>query len=72
MEDVYIVKCFETFNNLNKDPPNVFLFHVTLVFLVLGDALEEVSEVGKLHHDAARLGLRQSRTLTRETDSARQ
>ena len=47
------MKRLETSHNLNDDLPDVLLLHELLVVLALADALEHISVVGELHHDAA-------------------
>ena len=52
MENVHIVKGFETFHNLDEDAPDVILSEVCLLLLMLSDFLEEISIVCILHHNA--------------------
>jgi hypothetical protein len=52
MQDLKIVKCSQTTNDLNDDLPNMLLLHELLIILTLTDALEDVSIVGELHYDA--------------------
>ena len=43
----------EAADDLNDDFPNVFFLHELLIVLALADALEDISVIGELHHDAA-------------------
>ena len=52
MENVYVVKWFETFYNLDEDAPDVILSEVCLLLLMLSNFLEEISIVRILHHNA--------------------
>ena len=51
MEYVHIVQWFQSFYDLDKNAPNVIFFEVSLLFLMLGNFLEEISIVGILHHN---------------------
>ena len=52
MENIHVVKWFETFHNLDEDAPDVVLSEVCLLLLMLSDFLEEISIVCILHHNA--------------------
>ena len=55
MKDIDIMEGSQTFNNLDEDPPDIIFLHVSLVFLVLGNLLEQVPIVCILHYDTKRL-----------------
>ena len=52
MENVYVVKWFETFYYLDEDAPDVVLSEVCLLLLMLSNFLEEISIVRIFHHNA--------------------
>jgi len=52
VEDLNIVQGFESSDNLNKDPPDIFFPDVLLLLLVLSYFLEQIAVIRKLHYDA--------------------
>ena len=41
----------ESFDNLDKNSPNVILFEIGLLFLVLANFLKEIAIIGVLHYN---------------------
>jgi len=55
MEDQSFVECSQATDHLDENAPNVLLLDVLLVFLVLGDLLEQVTVITVLHHNAKQM-----------------
>jgi hypothetical protein len=53
VEDMQLVEGLETPYYLDHDLPDVLLLHELLVVLTFANALEDVTVVCELHHDAA-------------------
>lgn len=49
------MKRSQTLDDLNEDAPHFFLLEVRLFLLVARNLLEQVTPVGILHHNAARV-----------------
>ena len=45
------MQCFQSLYDLDKNAPNIVFFEISLLFLVLGNFLEEISVVSILHHN---------------------
>lgn len=52
MEDLEIVKCCQSFDDLKENIPNFFLLELESFLLVIEYLLEQISSVGVLHDDA--------------------
>ena len=52
MQDAQLVERLEPADHLNDNLPDVLLLHELFVVLALADALEDVSIVSELHHNA--------------------
>ena len=52
MEDVFVVKCFETVRHLYQSIPDLALQEFCSFVLVIVDLLLEVTSLSKLHHNA--------------------
>ena len=52
MQDLHGVQHFQPLHHLNEDVPNFIFFDVFFLYLVIGDFLEQVATVRKLHDDA--------------------
>lgn len=51
MQDFLVVECFETFDNLDKYHPDMFLFNVNFIVLVFTNPLENIPIICKFHND---------------------
>ena len=52
MENIGVVQSLETLDDLNKNPPDVFLSQIGLLLLVTRDFLEQITVVRILHNNA--------------------
>jgi hypothetical protein len=57
VEDVDVVKCFETSDDLDEDAPDLVFGYVMLVLGALGNFLKQISVIYVLHNDAKQAGL---------------
>jgi hypothetical protein len=51
VENLEIVEGSQSLHNLHKDVPDLFLFELAPLFLVLEDLLQQISSVGVFHDD---------------------
>ncbi len=49
MKDFHLVQFYQTFGDLDKDVPNVFLIELSSFFLMLEYLLQQIASIGILH-----------------------